>query len=328
MNGQPVFSLAIDIGGTKLETGIIDSHGTLLTKIDRIPIPFEKGIASLEGILDIIDKYVQEAKIYGGKFRGIGISSCGLVDLQTGVVIVSPNQHWYGVPLGKSARDRFRLPVYPATDTRLAVIGEASWGVGRGLDHFAWVTLGTGFGAALFLQGKVFGGERGFAGAFGHNTVDEIQGYPCGCGRRGCLETYASGRALARNGQAAVDMGHQTLLREIADGQPITAEMVFHAATKGDLTAKHLVDQLIRYASIGISQLINILDIKLIIMGGGLTKAGPEFIRKINTETKKHLFNAEAANVIMIIKETLPNSALFGAAANVFMQCGDLDKVW
>jgi glucokinase len=104
--------------------------------------------------------------------------------------------------------------------------------------------------------------------------------------------------------------------------------MVFDAAAKGDLIAKHLVDQLIRYASIGISQLINILDIKLIIMGGGLTKAGPEFISRINEETKKHLFNAEAANDIMIIKETLPNSALFGAAANVFMQCGDLDKVW
>jgi len=328
MNNQPVFSLAVDIGGTKLETGLIDLKGTLLTRIDRVPTPFEKGIASLEGILGIIDEYLRQAKSFDGILRGIGISSCGLVDLQTGVVIVSPNQHWYGVPLGQSAKDRFKLPVYLATDTRLATIGEATWGAGRGLDNFAWVTLGTGFGAALFLQGKLFGGERGFAGAIGHNTVDEIQGFPCGCGRRGCLETYTSGRALARNGQAIVDMGHKTLLKDIANGQRITAEMVFLTATQGDPASSHLVDQLIRYTAIGISQIINILDINLIIMGGGLTKAGPEFIKRINEETRKHLFNAEAAKDIMIIKETLPNSALFGAAANVFMQCSDLDKIW
>lgn len=328
MTDKSPFSLALDIGGTKLEIGMIDANGNLLTGIDRIPIPFKDGVASLEGILDIMDDYVEKAKKRKGAFRGIGLSSCGLVDLESGVVIISPNQHWYGVPLRSSVRERFDLPVYTATDTRLAVLGEAAWGAGSKAQNFAWVTMGTGLGAAFFLNGKLYGGERGFAGAFGHNTVDEINGYPCGCGRRGCLETYASGRALARNGQAAVDMGHMTVLKEIAKDRRVTAKMVFEAESMGDEVAKHLINQLVRYAGIGISQLINIMDINFIIMGGGLSKVGPDFLKRIESESKKHLFNAKVANEIRIIRESLPNSAMYGAAANVFMHFGDTEVLW
>lgn len=322
------FVVAADIGGTKMEIATIDVNGVPSSEIHRIPVPFIGGQASLEKILDILEEYVEKASKSDANFRGLGLSSCGLVDLETGNVVVSPNQHWYGVPLRSSAEERFSVPVYAATDTRLAVLGEAAWGEGKHVKNFAWVTLGTGFGAAFFLNGRLYGGERGFAGAFGHNTVDEVNGYPCGCGRRGCLETYASGRALARQAKAAVDMGHETILRDMSREKTLSAKMVFDAKEKGDATAVHLVNQLVRYAGIGISQLINILDINLIIMGGGLTKAGDGFIGEIEAEAKKHLFNAEAAKDIRITKESLPNSAMFGAAANVFMHRGDLEKLW
>jgi glucokinase len=133
------------------------------------------------------------------------------------------------------------------------------------------------------------------------------------------LETFASGRSLERNGQTAVDMGHETMIREIANGKRIRAEMVFEAEKLGDETAKRLIEQLVHYTAIGIGQIINMLDLNLIIMGGGLVKAGEQFLNRIRAELKNHLFCPDAADDVIIITESLPNPALFGAASMVFM---------
>jgi glucokinase len=311
-------AVVFDIGGTKLESAVINSEGKLI-EMEKEDVPFAEGKASIEGIFSIIDGELEHAGKKISTTAGIGISVCGLIDKESGDVVVAPNLHWYDVPLTKLLRKRYKKPVFVETDTKLAALGEATWGAGKGHDNFAWVTLGTGFGGSFFLNGKIFEGERGFAGAFGHNTMDDVNGYPCGCGRLGCLETFASGRSLARNAQAAVDMGHVTKIREIANGEKIRAEMVFEAEKMGDETAKRLIEQLVHYTAIGIGQIINILDLNLIIMGGGLIKAGEQFLNRIRAEVKNHLFCQEAAKDLKIITESLPNPALFGAASMVFM---------
>jgi len=314
------FALAADIGPTKMDVALVDEHGQAIGEIERHPVPFEGGVASLDRLLDLLEPYVERARQARDYLRGMGISICALVDRATGRVSIAPNLHWLDVPLGEAARARFNMPVYAATDTRMAALGEATWGAGRGVDNFAWVTVGAGLGGCLFLDGRLYGGDHGFAGAFGHNTVDELTGQPCGCGRRGCLETFASGLAISRIGQAAVDMGHKTLLRDMAGQGPVTAEMVFRAHREGDPVADQIVAQVERYLAIGLGGLVNTLDISLFIMGGGVMKAGPEFLARIESLTRQHLFSPEARRDLRLVPESLPNSALFGAAASVFQE--------
>jgi len=319
-------ALVFDIGGTKLESVVIDSDGNLLGKIEKVQVPFTEDKASIDDIFPIIDSKLESAEKRNGTIAGIGISVCGLIDKESGDVVVAPNLHWYDVSLTKLLSERYQEPIFVATDTKLAALGEATWGAGKGYDNFAWLTLSTGFGAFFFLDGKLFEGERGFAGALGHNTMDDVNGHPCGCGRFGCLETFASGRALERNAQAAIDMGHKTKIKEIANGEEIRAEMVFEAEKMGDETAIKLINQLVHYAAIGIGQIINILDLNLIIMGGGLVKAGEPFMNRIRAAVKKHMFCQEAADEIEIITESLPNPALFGAASLVFMNMQNMSE--
>lgn len=311
-------ALVFDLGGTKLDSAVISSNGELVTKIERSLVPFSNNGLDFDKLFNTIyEKYFQ-TKTQFGEISGIGISVCGLVNNKTGVIEVAPNLNLFNFPLKKSFEDRFKIDIFISTDTRLATLGEAKWGAGVGYDNFAWVTLGTGFGGYFFLNGNLYGGERGFAGGFGHNTVDDINSYPCGCGRFGCLETFASGRALERNAKVALEMGHKTIIEEIAQGDKIRAEMIFQAEKLGDPLAKKLINQLIHYTSIGIGQIINFLDINLIIIGGGLTKSGGNFLSRIQEEVKNHIFYQDAWKDIKIVPESLPNATLYGAALDVF----------
>ena len=312
------FALAVDIGATKMDVALIDAHGHAIGEIERHAVPFEGGVASLDRLLDLLEPFVHRAHRSRNRLRGMGVSLAGLVDMATGRVSIACNLGWFDVPLGEIAGARFGLPVYAAMDTRMAALGEATWGAARGVENFVWVTVGSGLGSCMFLGGRPYGGDHGFAGVFGHNTVDENNGQPCSCGRRGCLETFASGLALARVGQAAVAMGHQTVLRDMAGKQPVTAEMVLRASADGDPVAEQIVTQMVRYLAIGLGGLGNTLDICLIVVGGGLMKAGPEFLRRIEALTRQHVFSAEVRRDLRLVPESLPNSALFGAAASVF----------
>jgi glucokinase len=325
---ESIISLAVDIGGSKVEIALINVSGKLIGDIERKPVPFTKGFANQEGLFDIIQPKVEKACKRYNSIKGMGLSICALVDEDTGRVSVAPNLHWYDVPLGEMATKRFGIPTFVATDSRMAALGESIWGEGQDVDSFVWVTLGTGLGAYLVINGKLYGGDHGFAGAFGHNTIDDINGSPCGCGRRGCLETFASGRAVARNAQAAIDTGHKTILREMAAGKPVTAEMVFQAAEEGDLVSKHIINQLVRYVAIGLSSLINTLDISLIILGGGVMRAGLDLLKRIEIVTRDHLVSPESRRDLRIVPESLPNAALFGVAANVFIRNGYMEPKW
>jgi len=319
MNKQDLdIALVFDMGGTKLESAVISSNGDLISKIERSLVPFSKNGVDVEKLFNTLFEKYKKTMTQFGSIKGVGLSACGLVNTKTGVIEVAPNLNLNNFPFKKLFQEKYKIDIFISTDTRLAALGEATWGAGAGYENFAWVTLGTGFGGYFFLNGNLYGGERGYAGGFGHNTMDEINGYPCGCGRFGCLETFASGRALERNAKAAIDMGHKTIIEDIAGGEKIRAEMVFQAEKLGDPLAAKLITQLIRYTSIGIGQIINFLDINLIIIGGGLTKSGDVFINRIREEVKNHIFYQDAWKEIKIIPESLPNSALYGAAVEIF----------
>jgi glucokinase len=315
------FALAIDIGGTKAAFTAIDLKGQQLFPVEKCPVPFDNnGKADPKQLLEIIAPYVKRARQMPGKLAGIGLSLCGNIDAPTGMAVLVSNLHWRYVPFGEMVQKAFNLPVFAATDVRMAALGEVAWGAARGVKNFAWTTIGTGYGGYLFLDGKLYDGAHGFAGNFGHTTLDEINGYPCGCGRKGCFETFVTGPGIARAGQKAADNGNSPFLKAIAASRAITSYDVFAAETSGDAAAKQIIADIIRLISINLGGMVNILDLELIIMGGGVTHAAPDFVTRINRRIRDFLMTEEAIRDLRVIEESFENSSLTGAAADVFFR--------
>jgi glucokinase len=324
--GQHHIALAVDIGGSKVEIAAINASGAARTETARYAVPFDvNGAADAHGLVELLAPHVEQVRRLDGRLDGIGLSVCGNIERETGMAVLVPNLHWRNLPFGHMVADRFGLPVFAATDVRLAAQAEALWGAGRGVRDFAWVTIGTGCGAYLFLDGRIYGGAHGFAGNFGHYTVDEIDGYPCGCGRRGCLETFVAGPAIARAGQAALDAGRSPLLHQLAAGGRVTTSMVFQAEAQDDPAAQAIIQEVVHRLAVSLGGLVTILDLELLILGGGVIHANPGLTRRIDRTIRSYLMTAESVRDLRVVTESLPNSALYGAASEVFLCTGLLD---
>ena len=290
-------------------------------------MPFDAdGVADAHGLIELLAPHVEQVRRLEGQLDGIGLSVCGNIERETGLAVLVPNLHWHNLPFGRMVAERFDLPVYAATDVRLAAQAEALWGAGRGVRNFAWVTIGTGCGGYLFLDGRIYGGAHGFAGNFGHYTVDEVNGYPCGCGRRGCLETFVAGPAIARAGQAAADAGRSPVLRQLAAGGRVTSPMVFQAeAARRSGRAGHYRG----CRSPPCRQPGRPGD------HPGSRIAHPGWRRdpcqprpgaaRIDRSIRSYLMTAESVRDLRVVTESLPNSALYGAAAKYFCAHGLLE---
>jgi len=318
--------LAVDIGGTNLRSGVIDSNGGLHGRLVRTRVPFrEDGSADLERIIDLIEARAEAWDEETGKQLPLGVSLCGNVDPETGEAVLVANLHWQNVDFGTRVKERLQVPVYAATDVRQAALAEAVWGVGQGVENFLWLTIGTGYGGYLFLNGRLYGGAHGFAGNLGHTPLDEKDGYLCGCGHRGCVETFVAGPAIARAGQIAVDKQLSPALTKLADGDQVTCQMVFEAAESGDGPANRILYRVIRLIAQNLGGAVNLLDLEMIIIGGGVANATPWFVQRIDERVRDFLMTVEARRDLRVVRESLPNSALWGAAAHAFAAEGVLD---
>jgi predicted NBD/HSP70 family sugar kinase len=315
------FALAVDIGGTKIEIACIDRRGKLLTSIAKQRVPFgPDGCADPGGLIDILAPYAQQSRSQPGRCAGIGLSVCGNIDPESGEAVLVPNLHWRNLPFGQMVAEALELPVYSATDVRMAALAEALWGGAQGVRNFLWATVGTGYGGYLWLNGELYGGAHGFAGNFGHITLDEVNGFPCGCGRKGCVETFVSGPAIARAGQAALEAGRSPALARLGQDGRVTSAMVFQAEAAGDAEAQAIVAQVIRLIAINLGGVVNLLDLEMIVMGGGVTHGSPDFVERVSRRIRDFLMTVEARRDLKVIHESFPNAALFGAAAHVFAE--------
>jgi len=312
-------SLAVDIGGTKMAICALDKNGIVAGDIESIPIPFnDKHVADLEIILEIIHKKYHELKKKAIKIPGIGISICGSVDPMGENVIYVPNLYWRNIPLRKLVSEKIGIPVFVDQDTRAAALGEAVWGIAKGIDSFYWVTVGTGVGSAMFLNGSLFTGVHGYSGWLGHSTVDEINGPVCSCGRRGCLETYVSGPWITKKAEEIIRQGRGQGILENTSGNPVMAADVFEAAREGDSAAVEIAESVVHLLAKSIGTVVNILDIQLVILGGGVIKHSPVIADLVLESIPPFIAGKEILEDLQIKPESLPNSALFGAGAMVF----------
>lgn len=290
---KPLYA-AIDLGGTKIYTVLADHAGNILGHV-RLDTLAQAGPETVMGqMVQSVQEVYAQAKVTG-TIKAVGVCAAGFFDWKKRVLIQSPNiPGWVNVPLEECLSHLLAVPVMVENDANAAAFGEARLGAGKGCHDVIYVTVSTGVGAGLVLNNRVYRGSGGFAGEIGHMVV-KPNGPVCGCGRFGCLETMASGTAIARMASEAVERGATTLL---AQTETISAEHVFKAARQGDKVAQQVLEEAIHYLGIGLVNMINLLNPEIVVIGGGVAEAGDDLFLPLRRIITKHAISA-AANVLL-----------------------------
>lgn len=312
------YAIGVDLGGTKLAVGVVGPDGRILARAER-PTDVAGGV---EAILADTRRAVNEALGVLGKglgdVAGVGIGAPGPVEPGDGVVIIAPNLGWRDVPLGKLMQSGFGIPARVDNDANAAALGEQWCGAGRSVSDMVMVTLGTGVGGAIITHGAMYHGAHGYAGEIGHMTILE-DGPLCGCGNRGCLETLAAAPAIARIAAEVIDAGRATRMSELAVANPggLEAKIVFEAAREGDPEALGIVNQVARYLGIGLANLANILNPEMIVVGGGVSRAGDLLLDPVREEVRRRALRGP--DRVKVVRAELGNDAgIIGAASLVW----------
>ena len=266
---------AIDLGGTKLRSIVADGGGRILGK-DLRPSQSQDGLdVVLERMVESLDASVAAAEVEAARLRGLGIASAGAVDAVRGIVPGAPQlPGWDDVPLARILEERTGLPTRLENDATAAALGEHRFGGGRGSRYMLYITMSTGVGGGIIIDGEMYGGKSGAAGELGHVVLD-MNGPPCGCGARGCLESLASGTAIAEKGEQLLDNGKSPILARLrAENGPVTAEMMHRAADLGDNASREVFREAGHYFGVALASYVNIFDPEVIVVGGGVAKAG------------------------------------------------------
>jgi len=313
--GLPV--LAVDIGGTKIIAAVFSTDGQLLAK-DVYPTLAGDGVAAvIERIFTAIDRLLSQNITEISQLDCIGIAVAGAIDSNRGLVTVSPNlPGWLDVPLRYIVQDRYQVDAFLVNDASAAALGEHRFGVGRGVSNLILLTLGTGIGGGIVINGEMYCGVCGSAGEIGHMVID-VNGPECACGNRGCLEALASGTAVARDAIRRITQGEKSSLVEMAEGkiESITAETVGTAARNGDSLALDVLSQAANYLGVGMVNLVNIFNPEMIVLGGGMAKLGSLFIDPAKRVVAERAFPISAQAVRIVTAQLGNEAGVYGAAA-------------
>ena len=265
---------SVDVGGTKILLLLIDESKNVLFK-ERFPTPHQ---ASPEEMIAVINRSAAAAIARIGftekNLAGLGVCIAALVDFEQGLIHQAPNLSWYGsVPFKRLLQQRWSCPVYLDNDANAAVQGEVAFGAARGHRNAAYITISTGIGGGLYLEGKVYRGCAGFAGEIGH-IKPFGKGRRCGCGGMDCLESWASGEAVARNARNLWD-------EKEAEGAGITTAWVFDQAQAGNPLARTILDQALQAISTGLANLVTLLNPSCLVIGGGVVSGRDDILEQI-----------------------------------------------
>jgi glucokinase len=315
------FVLGIDIGGTNLVVGSVPADGSSLLALGSEPTQPELGATSvLDRLVGLAERTIAQTKhkVPGAEILGVGIGAPGPLDTKSGIVLLTPNLGWVNMPLRQIIHDRLGLPAALDNDANCAVLGEWWVGAARGARHAIGITIGTGVGGGLVLEGRLYHGASDVAGEIGHTTID-TEGRRCKCGNYGCLEAYASGPNIAMRAIEAVEAGAaSTLSALVAANQPITAQTVYEAAQQGDELALEVVNDTAKFLGAGIANLLNVFNPQVVVVCGGVTLAGDHLFVPLRREVARRAFKP-AVQACRIVPGELINTAGVYGAARVFL---------
>ena len=288
--------IGVDIGGTNTVVAAVPFQGGMPTALRSFSTRPARGAdAVVAETADAAEAVISEALSVEGGTRddvlGVGIGCPGPLDLTTGIVGATPNLGWEGYPIRDRISEALGLPASLDNDANCATYGEWWQGVGRGTRSLAGVTLGTGIGGGFIENGRLLRGASGSACEIGHTTID-ITGRRCGCGNYGCLEAYASGPNIAARAREGLEAGYESRLTEMVDGDLdlLTAATIYEALTLGDPYAAEVMKETAGFLGVGLANLVNTLNPEMIVIVGGVTRAGEHLFGPLRSEVRRRAF--------------------------------------
>ena len=301
------YAVGIDIGGTKVAIGIVGEEGQVCA---QIVIPTDQDRTPAEMIDQIcaqVECLVNQSGIAPADLLGIGIGAPGPLDKGRGLIACPPNlPGWIDVPIVETVQRKTLLPVVLENDANAAALAEKWIGAARDSEHFVYVTISTGIGAGLYLDGKLASGSRGNAGDIGHMVIDPAYG-TCACGQKGCLEWIASGTAISRRGSELL-------------GAPFTTQEIFERYRAGHAQVTALVHETFTAIGIGCVTLINLFDPERIVIGGGVSQVGAPLFQAVQQYVSRHALNPAGRQTIITPAQLRQNAGVIGAAALILLQ--------
>ena len=315
MEQQTKLALGVDIGGTKVAAGLVDAQGEIRAQA-RTPMVAEGDPAKgLEAVSKAIEELL--AKAGKPKIDGIGMCAPGPLNPITGVIINPPNLRiWHNYPLAEEMRRRHGVSVRIDNDANAAALAEAKWGAGRGYRNVFYATIGTGIGTGIVFDGKIYHGKTGAAGEGGHVGID-INGPRCNCGKRGCIETLASGTGIARRARQKLATFPNSLMLELAggDAQAVNSHTVAKAYAKGDEAAREVLRETLDMLAYWLGTIIDLLEPDVIVVGGGASLMLAPFLNEIRERWKGACLNPAPMETPLLPARYGEDAGIAGAAA-------------
>ena len=303
------YCFGVDVGGTTIKMGLFKKDGDLLEKWEIPTRKQEQGSLIIGDIASAIKSKMKEAGIDKDDVLGIGLGVPGPVD-KHGVVYQAVNLGWGVVNLQKEMHELTGMKVKAGNDANVAALGEQWKGGGRGYDDMVLVTLGTGVGGGIIVNGKMLVGVGGAGGEIGHIHLEDHETEPCGCGKYGCLEQYASATGVVRLANRKLkESGEDSVLRT----QKVSAKAVFDAVKAGDSLAMQVAEEFGEYLGKGLSIIADICNPKAFVLGGGVSKAGDVLISYVQKYYKKYVFHA-SEDAIFALAVLENDAGIYGAA--------------
>jgi glucokinase len=313
--------LGVDIGGTKVAAGLVDSSGRILNSFRTAMIARESADRGLRAVYAAIDGAMRDAGAVRADVGGIGVCVPGWVDFERGSVIKAANLPcWRNFHLARKISDQYKLPTRLANDADAAALAEATWGAGAKTRNVFYVSLGTGIGTGMVIDRRIQLGHGGSAFEGGHMTIN-FDGPVCPCGKRGCIEMYSSGTAIARIARERLSKisggasGSKMLALAGGDSAGITSKIASDAAAAGDEIAANVLEGAANHLAIWLGNIIDLLEPGIIVMGGGTGRLMMHYKRQIRNALDRWAINPRQRKVRIVGARYRAESALVGAAA-------------
>jgi len=309
-----MYYIGVDLGGTNIATGIVTEEGKLIKKKSIPTLRHRNYQEILKDMGELCLTIIKEEGISLNEVASVGVGSPGTPDPENGILVYANNLKFKDVPIRTELQKYINVPVYLENDANCAALGEAVAGAAKGYKNSVTVTLGTGVGGGIILDGKIFSGSFYGGGEIGHHVI-VADGEPCTCGRKGCWETYASATALIREARIAVIRNPESGLAKLVGGDInlINAKVPFDAAQSGDPVGQELIDNYIKYLGMGIANVINIIQPEIVVIGGGVCAQGDNLLNPLKEIVKKNVYQGTLKTELRIAE--LGNDAgIIGAA--------------
>ncbi len=309
------YRIGVDVGGTNIKIALVDFDGKIIysnTTPTRAELGYEAGVNSIkQAIKDLAQETNQDSKT----IEAIGFGLPGQIDYKKGIVKNLPNiPGWVDIPLAKIIEEEFSIPTRLDNDVRCAALGELNFGAGKGCENLICITVGTGIGSGIVLNGKLVRGATNAAGEIGHIKMSMQDGPLCGCGDYSCFEAYASGPAIVTMAKEYISGGKSAKYKEMANDGIITPYIVAQAALQGDAVSIQIFKKIGTIIGLGLTSVINLLNPEKIIIGGGVADAGDILLEPIRKTISDRAMPIQAASVQIVPAQLANTAGVIGAS--------------